>query len=37
MAQNVHEIVLRQTGDSQIQVVNKGTIQHIEAIIRVFD
>ena len=26
-----------QTGDSQIQVVKKGVIQHIEGIIGVFD
>ena len=35
-AQNVHGIVLHQTGEPQIQVVKKGTIQHIEDIIRVF-
>ena len=31
------EIVLRQTGDPQIQVEKKGAIQHIEDIMRVFD
>ena len=31
------EIVLRQTDDSQIQVGNKGIIQHIENTIKVFD
>jgi len=32
IAQNVHDIVLHQTGEPQIQVVKKGTIQHIEDI-----